>query len=222
MNLFKDPLYNETFEKASELIGTSGAFFADYQAQQLKTWFPEYDKESINILDFGCGDGAMTSFVSYYFNHAQIYGTDSSYESIEFAQQYYKAIQFNTLNEIPTNYPSNTFDLIYAAEVFHHIPYNQHHEWISELIRITKPSGHIVIIEFNPLNPVTTLRFIFNPLEKASRMLFPWYTKKLCTSRGTVTTKFFSFPQFIKPVEKYMSKIPCGALYATVLKASKL
>ena len=164
----------------------------------------------------------MTSFVSYYFNHAQIYGTDSSYESIEFAQQYYKAIQFNTLNEIPTNYPSNTFDLIYAAEVFHHIPYNQHHEWISELIRITKPSGHIVIIEFNPLNPVTTLRFIFNPLEKASRMLFPWYTKKLCTLRGTVTTKFFSFPRFMEPLEKYMSKVPCGALYATVLKASKL
>jgi ubiquinone/menaquinone biosynthesis C-methylase UbiE len=222
VNPFNDLLYNETFEKACELMGTSGAFFADYQAQQLRTWFPEYNEKSINILDFGCGDGAMTSFISYYFNHAQIHGADNSHESIEFAQQYYEPIQFHTLNKSSTNYPENRFDMIYTTEVFHHIPRNEHQAWISELVRITKPGGHIIIIELNPLNPITTLRFMFNPLERTARMLFPWNTKKLCKPYGTITTKFFSFPRFMKPLEKYMNKIPCGALYATVLKTSKL
>jgi SAM-dependent methyltransferase len=47
------------------------------------------------------------------------------------------------------------FDLAFTACVFHHIPADQHVQWLSEIRRVTRPGGRLVLFEHNPLNPLT-------------------------------------------------------------------
>lgn len=54
-----------------------------------------------------------------------------------------------------TPFAENFYDVVVACCVFHHIDSSKHSEVFSELLRILKPGGRIVLFEHNPLNPVT-------------------------------------------------------------------
>ena len=56
-------------------------------------------------------------------------------------------------NRIPAE--ADSFDVVFSACVFHHIPHGEHLNWLQELHRITRPGGLIAIFEHNPLNPLT-------------------------------------------------------------------
>lgn len=81
--------YRELLDKNLWLSGESSTFFAEYKALKLKEWLPELVKTPITILDFGCGDGLMTSFIASLFPTATVFGVDPSSESIEVARMAY-------------------------------------------------------------------------------------------------------------------------------------
>jgi len=212
--------YRETLDQAVAISGESSAFFAEYKAKKLYEWFPQKNKKGISILDFGCGDGLMASFVKVFFPHAKIFGVDPSQESIEFAQEAHPSISFSVSNEhIP--FPDNTFDLMYAAGVFHHIPFSEHKKYFDEIHRVLKSQGIFVLFELNPLNPLTQWIFRHNPIDKNAQMLWPWYAKKILKKYGAVSLKYYCFfPRLLsklRPIEPYMIHIPVGALYACIL-----
>lgn len=221
-NYIKD--YRHNLDKALSISGYSSDYFAEYKAQKLKKWFPDQVQQSIKILDFGCGDGLMTHYVSQLFTKAQIYGIDPSLKSIETAQRLFPSLTFfvNHEQHVNLNFEDNTFDLIYAAGVFHHIPFDKHHQYIQELCRILKPHGFLVVFELNPLNPLTVLTFKRNPIDQNAHMMMPWYTYRLVKNCGKTTTKFYCFyPKFLswlKWTEDFLIKVPCGALYATIVQ----
>ena len=116
---------------------------------------------------------------------------------------------------------NNMFDVIYAAGVFHHIPFNEHKEYLDELHRILKPNGLLILFELNPWNPGTSYIFHTHPMEKNAKMLTPHYAKRLTNSYGHKDTIFYCFfPHALKalrPLEKYLTNIPLGGLYGTIL-----
>lgn len=215
--------YRETMDKNLWLSGESSSFFAEYKAQKLKEWFPELAYQPIKILDFGCGDGLMTSFVQALFPKAQVYGVDPSAESIEVAQMAYKNIKF-TVSSLPLECEDNSFDLIFSAGVFHHILFSEHTRYVQDIQRILKPNGSFVLFELNPFNPLTVITFKRNPIDKNARMMFPGYSKKLLTQFGAVRTNYYCFfPKTfhkLRCLEPYLTKLPLGALYASILKKS--
>ncbi len=207
--------------------GESSNFFADYKALKLKEWLPEYGNKSPLIADFGCGDGLMASYIANYFPQAKIHGIDPSPESIKVAQQKYPHFHFtiNSDQKSDLDFDDNYFDIIYSAGTFHHIPFKYHEGYIQEIHRILKPNGIFILYELNPLNPLTSLIFRLSPIEVNAKMLNPWYAYRLLKNYGKLTRKFnFFFPKFLsflRPIEKYMTKIPCGGLYAIMVRKSK-
>ncbi len=203
--------------------GESSTFFAQYKAEKLAEWLPEFFTEAPKkILDFGCGDGLMTHFVKQQFPTAQVYGVDPSSESIAIAQQNYPDLSFYVSGETLSFFEENTFDVIYTAGVFHHIPFSEHEHYTKELNRILKPSGVLIVFELNPLNPGTQYIFRNAPMDANATMLTPWYTQKLLKPYGKPKLKFYSFfPHFLKGLrctEKFLTKVPLGGLYASLLK----
>jgi SAM-dependent methyltransferase len=93
---------------------------------------------------------------------------------------------------------------------------------MKEIVRILKPGGVFVIFELNPLNPLTVRTFRRNPIDQDATMLKPWYAYNLTNKFGTSTIKFYCFfPKFfawLRPLEKFLTKFPFGALYAMILK----
>ncbi|HEV2601431.1 MAG TPA: class I SAM-dependent methyltransferase [Candidatus Babeliales bacterium] len=210
--------YQKLLRKNIELSGAQESFFAEYKAIKLTQWFPQLLTTPHTILDFGCGDGIMTSFVQALCPQATIYGIDASLEHIEVAQMAYENITFIHSDAPKIPFADSSFDLIYAADIFHHLPKNQHESYCAEIYRILKPNGTFVMLELNPLNLMTAYRFMQNPMEKDASMLWPWYTKKLLhTEYAAVSLQFYGFfPNKLKRLEfleAYMGKLPFGSLY---------
>jgi ubiquinone/menaquinone biosynthesis C-methylase UbiE len=213
--------YHHNLQKNLAISGDQATFFAEYQAQKLATWFPDKVTEKLSILDFGCGDGLMTSFMQHIFLNATIYGVDPSAEHIELAKDMYEGIHF-TCSDEKLAFPDNTFDLIYATEVFHHIPRAQHKKYCAELLRVLKPGGALVIFELNPFNIATLYRFNINPNERDAQLMAPHYLTQLLTPYGHIKTRFYDFfPNFLgslRVLEPYLSWLPFGGLYAVSLR----
>lgn len=215
--------YRTAHSAPLSLTGESSTFFAEYKAQKLREWLPSFFTGTPKkILDFGCGDGLMTHFVKQQFPATELYGVDPSSESIEIAQKNYPDLTFAVSGDTLDFFQDNSFDVIYAAGVFHHIPFESHEHYTKELNRILKPGGILVLFELNPLNPGTRYIFKHAPMDANATMLTPWYTQKLLKPYGTAKLKFYGFfPHFLKGLrctEKFLTKLPLGGLYASLLK----
>lgn len=213
--------YRDNLDKNLWLSGESSTFFAEYKAQKLKEWLPHQTTEKLAILDFGCGDGVMTSFVKNIYQGADVYGVDPSVESIEVARMAYETINFSVSGD-KLEFDDNSLDVIFSAGTFHHIPFEQHESYVQEIHRILKPGGRFVMFELNPLNPMTVYTFKNNPIDKNATMMKSWYTKKLLKKYGAVSTKFYCFyPNFLHWMrwsEPYLTWLPFGALYACIMQ----
>lgn len=206
--------YQKNLAASREISGDAATFFAEYQAQKLREWFAKNQYAPLSILDFGCADGLMTSFIQHIFVNATVYGVDPSQEHIALAQEMYEGIQFSVIDaKLP--FADSSFDLIYATEVFHHIPHKEHKASCSELMRMLKPGGSLVIFELNPLNLATLYRFKTNPHEKDAQLMMPWYTRQLLKPYGLTKMRYYDF--CLRMLEPYLTWFPFGGLYAVSL-----
>lgn len=218
--------YRKNLDKSLALSGESSSYFAHYKAAKLKEWLPTRVAKVQSILDFGCGDGMMTSFVADFFPLAKVYGIDPSPDSIHVAQKSYPKLHFSVnYDEKPDiNFPNGMFDIVFAAGAFHHIPFDRHDGYAKEIFRVLKPDGCFVMFELNPFNPLTVRTFKRNPIDQNATMLAPKYARNFLRTlmpQGIIETKFYCFyPSILKYLrwsERFMTKIPCGALYATIV-----
>ena len=211
--------YTKILDKTLSLTGEDSNFFAQYKAEKLASWLPQLVQRKSTILDFGCGVGLMASRVGQMFPHASLFGVDPSSKSVELAQQQFGSprITFEAA-EKNLNYPDNTFDMAYASNVFHHIPFEEHAGYVKEIFRVLKPGGVFVLIESNPLNPGTRYIFKHSPIETTSRMLYPWYARTLVQNFGAPKIKYYCFyPKFLgwlRFTEPALTKVPMGGFYA--------
>lgn len=215
--------YRKDLDNHLSLSGENSSFFAEYKALKLKEWLGAQAVSAQKILDFGCGDGLMTNFVSNILPNAQLYGVDPSYDSISVAQKNYPHLKLSVSYEekYDLDFSYNYFDIIFAAGAFHHIPFEHHTGFYKELFRILKPNGAIVTFELNPFNPLTYITFKRNPIDQHATMLKPWYA--YCLGKAWArkrSLKFYCFyPNVLRGLrftEKYLTKFPIGALYATI------
>lgn len=214
--------YRTTHSTPLALTGETSDYFAKYKAQKLAEWLPELlGSIPSSILDFGCGDGLMTSYVQQRFSTTALYGCDPSAESIEIAQTKYPTMTFK-ISGATIPFHDAQFDVIFAAGVLHHIPFEEHEAYLKELNRVLAPGGVFIIFELNPLNPGTRYIFKHAPMDANATMLWPRYAARLLKPYGKPETKFYGFfPHFLRKLrwtERFLTKVPLGGLYATFLK----
>lgn len=210
----KNQRYQENLRKNIAISGKFETFFAEYQAQKLAHWFAKDLDKELSILDFGCGDGLMTSFVHHLFENATITGIDTDAQCIILAKDMYEDIHF-ICADIETLAPAS-FDLIYSTEVFHHLPREKLAHYIALLMQLLKPGGTLIICELNPLNLATVYRFKINPLEQHAQLIFPWHLRRLLAPYGCTKIRFCDF--WLRILEPYLTWLPFGGLYAVSVK----
>jgi 2-polyprenyl-3-methyl-5-hydroxy-6-metoxy-1,4-benzoquinol methylase len=87
------------------------------------------------ILDAGCGEGFVVSYLLQGNDRLAITGIDCSPQAIEMARQMVPGVLFNVgdLREMP--YGDDSFDLVMCLEVLEHLP--DPHKGLRELRRVT-------------------------------------------------------------------------------------
>lgn len=108
------------------------------------------------LLDLGCGAGEN----SVYFARQGAYcmATDISPGMVEttmkLANKYGIAIEGKVINAMNIDFPDNSFDIIYAANILHHVNPQQA---LEEMYRVVKPGGKVCF--WDPLrhNPIINI-----------------------------------------------------------------
>lgn len=224
--------YDEGHVKAVAMSGFKPSYFHEYKLKEMVQYLKKEGlaNKKLKLLDFGCGTGSSVKYIKKYLPEFSVYGTDVSAESIKVAKKDNKKLKDVTFAPFDgLTIPFDTkFDIIFVANVFHHIKRSNHKKVIKELYKKLNKNGQLFIFELNPINPLTMLVAIRNDykFDKDANLLNPYYTQKLLQNTGFAQNQLkfkIFFPQFVSfliPLEKYLYNLPLGAHYYYISKKS--
>lgn len=96
------------------------------------------------VLEIGCGIGRWALSLQHHGIHYT--GIDISPKMVEIAKKRVSAAFF-TMSADALTFEDEQFDLVVSVTVLQHIPYEQQHTAITQLCRVTKKGGYILLIE---------------------------------------------------------------------------
>lgn len=219
--------YDKGHKDSVKISGFTPDYFHEYKIIELSNYLKSlniiHENGQFNILNFGCGVGGSDPYLSSYFPNAQIFGCDISTKSIEEAKKNNHTLKNVTYadydgDRIPFDIK---FDVIFVANVFHHIPRNLQEKSLKLLKNSLAEGGFLIIFEHNPYNPLTVLLALLTDFryDPNTNLLTQSYLKKILKRASfkeySVKYKIF-FPGFLRrfvPLEKYLCNVPIGAHY---------
>jgi ubiquinone/menaquinone biosynthesis C-methylase UbiE len=111
------------------------------------------DPKQLRILDIGCGIGLIEQYLGP--GVAELWGVDTSLHSLKFACGGAPSARFVHYDGSNLPFPDSSFDAVFASCVLHHVPTTSRNGFFMEMLRPLRPNGAVIVIEHNPLNPVT-------------------------------------------------------------------
>ena len=213
--------YRDVHTENIKISGADSAYFSEFKAIDLAKCEP--DKE-LNILDLGCGDGTMATFLVKHMAGCTLAGIDISEESVMVAlQRDLPNAEFKPYDGQSIPYPSGQFDICTIATVLHHIDHALHRALMREVNRVLRPGGRVYIYEHNPYNPVTRHMVDTCPFDADAILLTPGYAKMLLRAGGfeQVRNRFVLFMprggvfKNLLWLERFMWWLPVGGQFIT-------
>lgn len=168
-----------------------------------------------HILDFGCGTGLLSSKLTRFAN--QVVGVDPSIDSLKHSKAQNSGRVAYDGCRLP--FREGAFDAVVASCVFHHILPAKRATAMIEILRVLSPSGHLIIFEHNPYNPVT--RWVVNRCEfdEDAILLRRNETLGLFRNAGFEQVRgqyFYALPPkgaVLSGIDSYLGTLPIGAQY---------
>jgi 2-polyprenyl-3-methyl-5-hydroxy-6-metoxy-1,4-benzoquinol methylase len=119
------------------------SIFVDLSAlvKQTKNWV-----RAANILEVGCGEGALTERLANAYPNANLTGIDITPKVGRMFKGDSKQVTFKeqTINDfVAENY--SQFDLLVISDVMHHIPWEMHKDFLIDAGKALKPGGYLIL-----------------------------------------------------------------------------
>ncbi len=212
--------YRDLHNASITASGEESEYFAQYKADVARRELGPAAQSAVKVLDFGTGIGGSIAPLRRALPNAELHGADISSESVAMAQrQHGDHATFAVIANNALPYPDASFDAVFVACVYHHIPLDQREHWTREIRRVLRPDGHLLVFEHNMLNPLT--RKVVRDCEfDKDAILLPrrellglvgQHAFKAVRARYIV---FFPRPlSFFRPIESSLGWLPLGAQY---------
>jgi SAM-dependent methyltransferase len=200
-------------------------YFTKVKAEYLKDLIAEsFGTSAVDGLDLGCGIGNSHKLLRPSLR--SLAGIDVSKESIELARAHNPEVSYSWFNGLELPFAEETFDVVFAVCVFHHVPVENRVQLANEARRVLRPDGIFVVFEHNPRNPLT-MRIVNNCVfDKNADLLKPDETEWLLEKTGhqQVSTRHIltipSFNSATRKIDRLLGKMPLGAQYFTMGRRS--
>jgi ubiquinone/menaquinone biosynthesis C-methylase UbiE len=201
------------------ISGEEPKFFAHYKIADVAA-LVENPELQLNILDFGAGIGTSVPHFRSMLPRARLTCLDVSAKSLDIAKQRYSGqAEFIEFDGKVLPFSDDTFDVVFSACVFHHIPQGEHQALLVDLRRVLKPGGLCVIFEHNPFNPLTVRAVNTCPFDENAILIkaagFSQHLREAGFSQVTRRYRIF-FPgalRMLRFLEAYLTWLPLGAQY---------
>jgi ubiquinone/menaquinone biosynthesis C-methylase UbiE len=200
--------------------GEGPEFFARYKIEDVRTKLAERALEDLHVLDFGAGVGTSIPHFETLLPKARLTCLDVSRKSLDLARRRYPdKADFVVFDGHTLPFPDNSFDLVFSACVFHHIPHAEHLALLEELRRVLKTGGSCVIFEHNPLNPLTLQAVNTCPFDENAVLIKATDFNQRFRQAGFAEVGHYFrifFPRVLRQLrflEPHLTWLPLGAQY---------
>ncbi|MBZ9796761.1 class I SAM-dependent methyltransferase [Mesorhizobium sp. ES1-4] len=172
------------------------------------------------ILDFGAGVGNSLGHMRDAFPDSEIVLLDPSRESLDIASKRFPdQAAFTQFDGQTIPFADGSFDLAFAACVFHHIPEDLQIGLLAEIGRVLADGGSFFLFEHNPWNPLTTHAVRNCAFDENAVLISAPEMRRRMAAAGIPGTRIIYrifFPKlfsWLRPLERFLTKIPVGAQY---------
>ncbi len=212
-NLVTDPV-------RTRFAGGNSDFFHTRKMELLLRFFSRQrlDPSQMSWLDLGCGRGELLELGRTHFR--QRAGCDPSSGMLKAVGSGFEVRRQTSATGIP--FDAQSFDLVTAVCVYHHVLPANRLELTAEIRRVLKPGGIFALMEHNPFNPVTRLVVSSVPVDKDAQLLSPRVAESIAAAAGLTpfqTEYFLFFPKALyerlRHMEHLLGWLPLGGQYAS-------
>jgi ubiquinone/menaquinone biosynthesis C-methylase UbiE len=115
------------------------------------------DPAKATVLDVGCGEGlSLLPLLRVGFTPSNLYGVDIRPEQIASARSRFPTIHFECTEASQLSFPDRTFDIVQESTMFLQMTDDGLAKKIAaEMVRVTKPGGHILLSDWRYSRPGT-------------------------------------------------------------------
>jgi ubiquinone/menaquinone biosynthesis C-methylase UbiE len=216
--------YKKEVQDSIDFIGQDADFFIELKAKVLiKIAEKNFDSlNNIKVLDVGCGVGLTDRHLTSEIKN--LYGVDVSSGAVENANKRNPNVKYTDYEGERLPFEDNFFDLAFAINVMHHVEPAKWENFVSEMKRVIKPGGIMVVFEHNPLNPLTRRAVNHCEFDRDAVLLGSGKLKSLFDTADVKISEsgyiiFFPFKsKFFRSVENVLGWLPFGAQHFIVGK----
>jgi SAM-dependent methyltransferase len=220
--------HEESYRKAvEEAIAFSGAgldLFTQIKADLLLELTSKHVAApgGLAFLDVGCGPGETDSFLEGQVG--ALTGVDVASRMVELARRRNPWAEYRGYRAgEPIPYDDGSYDVCFAICVLHHVPLEQRHDLVAEMKRLCRPGGLLVLLEHNPLNPLTRKAVRGCEFDRGVALLSRRAAARLLGEVGLVPRgRYIEFfprdAELLRRIEARLGWLPLGAQYAVFAK----
>jgi ubiquinone/menaquinone biosynthesis C-methylase UbiE len=123
--------------------------------------FSAIDIAGRNILEVGCGRGGGSAFVAQYLKPGSVTGVDIAHKAIEFCNSHYAVpgLSFTRGDAEALDFRDSSFDVVINVESSHY--YRSMARFLTEVRRVLRPQGYLILADFRKRHEVAALRVQF-------------------------------------------------------------
>jgi SAM-dependent methyltransferase len=212
--------YQSQVQRAIAFSGVEHDFFVAGKVRWLAHFMQRNGIKAgtVNMLDIGCGIGLLHRYLPAFTDH--VVGVDVSEDALRQARQRNSDVAYQHYDGRRLPFGAGQFDLALAVTVMHHVPVAQWPDFVREAHRVIKPGGAFIVIEHNPLNPLTRYVVSRSEIDADAVLLRAGQVGTLMRQAGfqNIGRDYIFFTPFkarlIQVLEQHLAWLPLGAQYA--------
>ena len=198
--------------------GETPEFFARYKVDDVALQCAA--RPPHRILDFGAGIGSSVPHFRRAFPAASLVCLDVSERSLAIARDRHPDLaQYCNFDGMTIPHPTGSFDVAFAACVFHHIEVPRQVPLLRELRRVLANDGRLFVFEHNPINPLTRHAVNTCPFDENAVLIGAGTLRARVLQAGFSQARivyrifFPSMLRFLRPLERALTRVPLGAQF---------
>lgn len=208
--------YSQKMDRALTVLGLEHGFFLEAKVRHILEARRRITANgAVRVLEIGCGIGLLTQRLRPLFT--AVWGIDLSISSLgRAAAQDGRLIAADGLR---TPFADESFHLVIAVCVLHHVPVDRRAALLAEAARITRRGGLVLLCEHNPWNPLTRLVVGRCELDRDAVLLAQPEARRRLTAAGLSEIRsryIFFFPwrgAVWRWLETRLAWLPLGGQY---------
>lgn len=212
--------YTDQHARSIRFSGEGVDYFARYKIVDACRMADKRRVQVQRILDFGSGIGNSLQPMRELFPDAHITCLDVSVQSLDMCRrQLSENVEFLAYDGIDLPNDLGTFDLIFTACVFHHIPDSVHVSLLQQLRKRLRKGGLFMLFEHNPWNPMTRHAVNKCPFDENAVLISAPEMQRRFETAGFSDLQvnfrvFFPGPlAALRVIEPALVRMPIGAQY---------